>query len=200
MIIRLERDSEPGYAGLFFAYAMVLSYAGRGCPGLLWRFQKMDDEKMVPSYVRGTESERGGTEYLDGEDRSRDYLALIGIMGGSSWAYGETPREAARLAVGIYLRDWGNSYNVWEKPVAVNILHVPDINGWHWDHRGVEVETAPDQWEKRECCQILRGPVPAMPKRRKSRGVLQPVSPSKCEEVAVYVADRLEEWEPPFND
>ena len=64
----------------------------------------------------------------------------------------------------------------------------------------MEVETAPDQWEKRECCQILRGPVPAMPKRRKSRGVLQPVSHAKCEEVAVYVADRLEDWEPPFDD
>ena len=52
----------------------------------------MDDEKMVPSYG-GTESETGGTEYLDGEDRSRDYLALIGIMGGSSWAYGEPTRS-----------------------------------------------------------------------------------------------------------
>ena len=155
-------------------------------------------DNMTPSYG-GTDNESGGTEYLNGEDRSREYLALIGIMGGSSWAYGETPREAARECIGIYLSDWGNSYDVWDKHVGINIVHVPDVTEWHWDHRGLEVLTSSGEWEKRDPCQILRGPVPEMPKRRKSRGVLPPVSHSKCRELAIHVADRLEDWVPPFE-
>ena len=63
----------------------------------------------------------------------------------------------------------------------------------------MEVETTPDQWEKRSVAKYS-GAGPGDAEAPKVSRVLQPVSPAKCEEVAGYVADRLEDWEPPFDD
>lgn len=66
-------------------------------------------------------------------------LALIPIMGGSSFAtaegiYGATLRAASFLA-----SDWGRSYNLDGHEFMVNIWEIEEGDDWVCTHRGLQV-------------------------------------------------------------
>ena len=67
---------------------------------------------------------------------SKRYLAIIFVGGGSSWAYGPTPDQAATDAARILRRDWGHLFD-WNEPVPVNLFDTEGFEGFAADHRGV---------------------------------------------------------------
>lgn len=67
----------------------------------------------------------------------KKYLAYIGIMGGGSWAYGETYEAAAESCMDIFVSDWGSMFDIWEQDLPINVYYVEHHDDFTMGHNGV---------------------------------------------------------------
>lgn len=62
---------------------------------------------------------------------SHDYCGIVFIGGGSSWAYGSTPDEAAKKAAKICKADWGRHFDIKRgQKMPVNVYDMKKHDGW----------------------------------------------------------------------
>lgn len=66
-----------------------------------------------------------------------DYCGIVLIGGGSSWAWGSTPLEAATMAAKRAKRDWKAFFEFKRQhEFTVNVLDMREHKGWYCDYRG----------------------------------------------------------------
>ena len=68
---------------------------------------------------------------------AKDYLAIILIGAGSTFARGTDRDDTARRCVSICASDWGGLYDLAEKDVQVNVFDVTGHDKVWWDSRGL---------------------------------------------------------------
>lgn len=68
---------------------------------------------------------------------SRDFLAIIFIGCGSSWARAGTSLEAIEQAKKACEIDWGSIFTFSDEPALINVFDAEGVNGWRADHRGL---------------------------------------------------------------
>jgi hypothetical protein len=77
------------------------------------------------------------------EAEKRDWLAIILIGAGSSFARGPDREDTIRRVVSICASDWGGLFDLSEKPVSVNVYDVTGFEKVWWDHAGVHTADDP---------------------------------------------------------
>jgi hypothetical protein len=66
-----------------------------------------------------------------------DYLAIIYIGGGSSWARAKTGFDAIKEAKEICERDWGSMFTFSDEPAYIAVYDVSKTKDWYADTHGV---------------------------------------------------------------
>jgi len=67
----------------------------------------------------------------------KKYLALIYVGNvGTSWAYGQAIKSAAKKAAAICRKDWGSAYTL-PSQLKVCVYDVSDELDWHVDYEGM---------------------------------------------------------------
>lgn len=69
-----------------------------------------------------------------------DYLAIIYIGAGSSFAREPKREDAIRQVGRILVSDWKHMFNIKGKPAKVSLYNVEGHDSVYWDHGGVFVE------------------------------------------------------------
>jgi hypothetical protein len=66
-----------------------------------------------------------------------DILAVIFIMGGSSYGRASTEAEAVKNAVRAFVGDWASMFDVFGQPVPVNVVNVTGFDCIQFGHNGI---------------------------------------------------------------
>jgi len=74
----------------------------------------------------------------------RDYLAIILVGCGSSYARGSDRQDCIDRVRKIAVSDWKTLFNLKGKEATVNVVDVTGHDDVWWDSRGVHVEGQPD--------------------------------------------------------
>jgi hypothetical protein len=74
----------------------------------------------------------------------RDWLAIILIGAGSSYARGPDREDTIDRVVRIAASDWGGLYDLSEKEAVVNVYVVTGFDSVWWDTRGVHTAERPE--------------------------------------------------------
>lgn len=70
--------------------------------------------------------------------KSKDYCGIIFIGGGSSFAWGASPEEAAKIAAKTCKQDWKSLFKFKRRQeFSVNIYDTRKSDGWWADSSGV---------------------------------------------------------------
>lgn len=95
---------------------------------------------------------------------ARDFLAIILIGMGSSYARGPDKDDQIERVVKIAFSDWSSLYDLAGKEVSVNVYEIPDgIDSVWWDERGVFAEGRKEPLERLE---LVKREFPAKRRRR----------------------------------
>lgn len=66
-----------------------------------------------------------------------DYLAMIYIGGGSSWARGKTAFDAIKDAKTTCEQDWGSIFVFSDEPAYIAVYDATGVESWYADTHGV---------------------------------------------------------------
>lgn len=100
---------------------------------------------------------------------NKDYLAIIQIGGGSSFARSETVFDAVEQAVRVCVLDWSRYYKLDDKDVGVAVYDVTGMDALSWDQSSVYcTDTADCQPVDLHC--VFRVQTPPLGKRQKITG------------------------------
>lgn len=71
---------------------------------------------------------------------AKQFLALVPIMGGSSYATDAFVEPAIQRAFDFLVSDWGSSFDIFDKPFMVNVWEIDEGASWYMDHTGLHVD------------------------------------------------------------
>ena len=72
--------------------------------------------------------------------QTSDYLAIIFIGGGSSWAREDTAFEAIAEAKREAEATWGSLYWFSDEPTEIAVFDAAGVEDWYADHRGIHAK------------------------------------------------------------
>ncbi len=73
----------------------------------------------------------------------RDFLALVMIGAGSSYARGPDKDDCVKRCASIAHSDWGSLYDMDGKELTINVFDVTGYDKLWWDSRGVHIADDP---------------------------------------------------------
>jgi hypothetical protein len=68
---------------------------------------------------------------------THDYIAIVLLGGGSSWARNSNPETAIKKVVNAVQNDWGQIFNMRGADIYVNVWDVTGNDEVHWDDEGM---------------------------------------------------------------
>lgn len=80
----------------------------------------------------------------NGKQSRRDFLAIIMVGAGSSYARGPDREDCIRRVKHFAVSDWKTLFDLKGKEATVNVVEVTGHESVWWDSRGVHVEGKPD--------------------------------------------------------
>lgn len=96
----------------------------------------------------------------------KDYLAIIQIGGGSSFARSETIFDAVEHALRVCVLDWSRYYKLDDKDVGIAVYDVTGMDALSWDHASVYC-TDTDDCPTVDLHSVVRVQTPPLGKRQK---------------------------------
>lgn len=78
------------------------------------------------------------------KNSARDFLAIILVGTGSSYARGPDRQDCIDRVKRIVVSDWSSLFDLKGKEATVNVVDVTGHDKVWWDSRGVHVEGQPD--------------------------------------------------------
>ena len=101
----------------------------------------------------------------------KDYIAIIYIMGGSSYGRADTIQEAVDNAARAFTGDWGSMFDVFGHECPVNVFDVTGFDQIVWDHSGTYAPGPDDNDADNksgrhyfECRRVVRVDIPKLRK------------------------------------
>ena len=83
------------------------------------------------------------TETCGPAPAARDWLAIVMIGAGSSYARGPDREDTIERVLRLAASDWGGLYDLSDQPVSVNVYDVTGFEKVWWDSRGVHTADDP---------------------------------------------------------